>query len=122
MAFESCSDVSFKAYYTNREKIRSLMRRGQTKNSRTDGPSGGASPSTTRNPNEASSQIKEKRSTTATIEGVVSLSCCPPAEPQTGENIQLASEEDMSKESDSLLRYGIIIDAKDNELNGTTYL
>lgn len=79
------------------------MRRGPTKSNCSEKQSVGASPSTTKNFNDASSQfsqLKEKRSTTA--------SYCPPVDQptaQTGADIQLASgEEDISDESDSLLQ------------------
>lgn len=58
------------------------------------------------------------------MEGLVSLSYCPPNDqPQQPTDIQLASEEDISNESDSLLQYGMTEDGvKSSELNGTTYL
>lgn len=101
------------------------MRRGPTKSNCTDKLSADASP-TSKNINEVSSQFSQlnnKRSTTATMEGLVSLSYCPPAEQQQPNETHLASEEDISNESDSLLQYGLIEDGvKANELNGTTYL
>ena len=59
----------------------------------------------------------QKRSTTLTCE-VVSAGREEIAKDQDTTDIQLASgEEDLSEESDSLLKYGIVTDD-----NGTTYL
>jgi hypothetical protein len=101
------------------------MRRGQSKSNCEEKPSVGASPSTTKQLNEGSSQISQtnKRSTTATIEGI-----CPPTDQPKTTEINLASEEDdMTNESDSLLQYGTMEEdalkiVTINELNGTTYL
>ncbi|KAI6209618.1 putative G-protein coupled receptor [Aphelenchoides besseyi] len=117
----------FQAYYSNRDKIRSFMKRGALKDEfsekqRPIGMSTSTANAGVGGTSSQCSQLNHKRSTTATIEPI-SLSCCPPNTVDLAVGtIQLASAEDdlitSDEESDSLL---CGTDTHD-ELNGTTFL
>uniref|UniRef100_A0A914D5R7 G-protein coupled receptors family 1 profile domain-containing protein n=1 Tax=Acrobeloides nanus TaxID=290746 RepID=A0A914D5R7_9BILA len=103
----------FKTYYVTADRFKSFIKREKPD-------SGEKTQTLVNNGNYAvNSKIgsSQKRSTTLTCE-VVSAGREEIAKDQDTTDIQLASgEEDLSEESDSLLKYGIVTDD-----NGTTYL
>lgn len=112
--------VPFQAYYTNRDRFKSLMRRQTPKELSEKSVINGVSAL-------ALEKQFHKQSTTGTVDAI-STAVTPANEPnhnliiaheQETVDIHLASgEEDLfSEESDSLLQYGVQADA-----NGTTYL
>uniref|UniRef100_A0A914PCG8 G-protein coupled receptors family 1 profile domain-containing protein n=1 Tax=Panagrolaimus davidi TaxID=227884 RepID=A0A914PCG8_9BILA len=122
----------FKAYYTNRDRFKSLMRRQTPKDLSEKSVVNGVSA-------VALEKQFQKQSTTATADAI-SSAATPAKEPIIIHNnhhphhhvlklekeivdIHLASgEEDLfSEESDSLLQYGVVADL-DGDANGTTYL